>query len=134
MYSGFKMAFCKTLKRTVHILVGIIIGFLLTSEFRSLNYENFKRDIIFQLCSYQNAGQRIASNDRPEDTSDIGRAFSLINNVTALHAKSDRRRSLLLVGVMTAKQFLDSRALTILKTWAQDLNGHIIFFSSANSK
>ena len=52
------MACCKTLKRTVHITIGIIIGFLVTSQtFRSLNYENFKRDIIFQLCSYRNSNQ-----------------------------------------------------------------------------
>ena len=127
------MAFCKTLKRTIHITIGIIIGFLITSEFRSLNYENFKKDIIFQLCSYQNAKQNVDeySSSSWED-SDLTRSFSVVRNLVDLNEPG--KQNLLLIGVMTAKQFIDTRALTIYQTWAQNLGGHIIFFSSANSR
>lgn len=37
-------------------------------------------------------------------------------------------KNLLLVGVMTAQRFLDSRALEIWRTWAQHVPGRVIFF------
>ena len=131
------MLFCKTLKRTIHIFVGMIIGFLITSQFGSLNYENFKKGVFFQLCSYQiNAKQYINPNQYESKNGNNfinKRTFSVIQNLSHLN-NSTKVRKLLLIGVLTAKQFIDSRALTIYKTWAKDVDGHIIFFSSENSR
>src|SRR5699024_6330235 len=87
-----KMVFCKTIKRTIHICIGIILGFLVTSEFRSLNYENFKRDIImFQLCSYQSAKpapksiESYFSSSSWADGQDLKRTLSVIPNLTDMH-------------------------------------------------
>ncbi|KAH9400958.1 Chondroitin sulfate synthase 1 [Tyrophagus putrescentiae] len=135
------MACCKTLKRTVHITIGIIIGFLVTSQtFRSLNYENFKRDIIFQLCSYRNSNQNqnidsaksnhhdSSSNSTPDQQPSTRRSW-IDNKKKQLPG----HRELLLIGVMTAQPFLSTRALTIHQTWAAKMGGHLIFFSSGNS-
>ncbi|XP_061720012.1 chondroitin sulfate synthase 1 [Cydia pomonella] len=43
-------------------------------------------------------------------------------------------RSLVFVGVMTAEQYLNSRAKAVMETWAQDLPGRIAFFSSEVSR
>lgn len=43
-------------------------------------------------------------------------------------------RTLLFVGVMTAEQYLDSRAKAVFDTWGQELPGRIAFFSSEVSR
>ncbi|CAK1541983.1 unnamed protein product [Leptosia nina] len=43
-------------------------------------------------------------------------------------------RTLLFVGVMTAEQYLGTRAKAVYDTWAQDLPGRIAFFSSEVSR
>ncbi|XP_023945613.2 chondroitin sulfate synthase 1 [Bicyclus anynana] len=43
-------------------------------------------------------------------------------------------RTLVFVGVMTAEQYLTSRARAVYETWAQDLPGRIAFFSSEVSR
>ncbi|XP_063830166.1 chondroitin sulfate synthase 1 [Ostrinia nubilalis] len=43
-------------------------------------------------------------------------------------------RTLVFVGVMTAEQYLDTRAKAVYETWAQDLPGRIAFFSSEVSR
>ena len=39
-----------------------------------------------------------------------------------------------LIGVMTAAQFVDNRAKAVWRTWAQQINGEVIFFSSEGSE
>ncbi|XP_072938408.1 chondroitin sulfate synthase 1-like [Epargyreus clarus] len=43
-------------------------------------------------------------------------------------------RTLVFVGVMTAEQYLDTRAKAVFNTWAQDLPGRLAFFSSEVSR
>ncbi|CAH1637146.1 unnamed protein product [Spodoptera littoralis] len=43
-------------------------------------------------------------------------------------------RTLVFVGVMTAEQYLGSRAKAVYETWSQDLPGRIAFFSSEVSR
>ena len=45
-----------------------------------------------------------------------------------------KRKKLIFVGVMTAEKFLDTRAKAVYETWAQDLPGTLMFFSSSSSK
>lgn len=43
-------------------------------------------------------------------------------------------KKLILVGVMTAKQFLETRALQIWQTWARNMPGEVIFFVSERTE
>ncbi|CAK5064836.1 unnamed protein product [Meloidogyne enterolobii] len=43
-------------------------------------------------------------------------------------------KKLILVGVMTAKQFLETRALQIWQTWARNIPGEVIFFVSERTE
>ncbi|XP_049871595.1 chondroitin sulfate synthase 1 [Pectinophora gossypiella] len=47
---------------------------------------------------------------------------------------SNSNRTLLFVGVMTAEQYLQTRAKAVFETWGQDLPGRIAFFSSEVSR
>lgn len=47
---------------------------------------------------------------------------------------SNSNRTLLFVGVMTAEQYLETRAKAVYETWGQDLPGRIAFFSSEVSR
>ncbi len=42
-------------------------------------------------------------------------------------------KKLLLVGVMTAKQYLSTRAVAAYETWAKSVPGDVIFFTSENT-
>lgn len=128
-----KFVLYKILKRFFQILIGILIGFLLASEFRSINYENFKSGFLNQLCSYKSYQESVAFDVKALfSNNDLTNTYLTVKNLTSqLH---QNRRHLLLIGVMTAKKFLKSRAEVIYKTWGQDLKGHIIFFSSQNVK
>lgn len=43
-------------------------------------------------------------------------------------------KGFLLVGIMTAKKYLDSRVVAAYQTWARSINGKVIFFSSEGSE
>lgn len=131
MKNHIKFSVCKILKRLIQIFLGFLIGYLFASEFRSINYEHFKNDILHQLCSYKSF-EEAQTNTAPFGNTDLSNAFVVVKNLT--DNLDHNKRRLLLVGVMTAKKFLDSRAETIFKTWGQDLQGNIIFFSSSNIK
>ncbi|XP_018318487.1 chondroitin sulfate synthase 1 [Agrilus planipennis] len=47
--------------------------------------------------------------------------------------ESSSNNGLLFVGVMTAEQYLETRAKTVYETWASRVPGKIMFFSSENS-
>lgn len=58
--------------------------------------------------------------------------FTLLQvNQTNYPENSDR--NLLFVGVMTAHQYLDTRAVAVHETWGQQVPGNIAFFTSENS-
>ncbi|KAL1236882.1 Chondroitin sulfate synthase [Trichinella pseudospiralis] len=44
-----------------------------------------------------------------------------------------KRRQLLFVGVMTAEKYLNTRAITIMQTWAEHLRGRVQFFVGDNA-
>ncbi|KAL7078846.1 hypothetical protein ACQ4LE_002769 [Meloidogyne hapla] len=47
---------------------------------------------------------------------------------------NSNNKQLILVGIMTAKQFLETRALQIWKTWAKNIPGEVIFFVSEKTE
>lgn len=58
--------------------------------------------------------------------------FEIIN-LTAEESPSNSQRTLVFVGVMTSKDFLDSRAKAVYNTWGKLVPGRIAFFSSEGS-
>lgn len=50
------------------------------------------------------------------------------------HQKSPPKKGLIFVGIMTAQKYIDTRAITIYKTWAQTFPGQIVFFVGADTK
>lgn len=44
------------------------------------------------------------------------------------------RKNLILIGVMTAQKYLDTRAVAVYRTWARDLPGHVVFFTCASAR
>ena len=119
----------KTLRGVLPVLLGIIIGFVVTSHFRTINYETFKKDIVDQLCSYRNLYQNGLPPGHTAITKDLSRTYQSVVNLTS-QPKSQRK--LLLVGVMTTKNFMDTRAMSIFETWGKDLQGNPLFFTSSN--
>ncbi|CRK90556.1 CLUMA_CG004259, isoform B [Clunio marinus] len=56
-----------------------------------------------------------------------------IINLTAEETPSNSQRTLVFVGVMTSKDFLESRAKAVYNTWGKLVPGRIAFFSSEGS-
>ncbi|XP_045513002.1 chondroitin sulfate synthase 1 [Pieris brassicae] len=54
--------------------------------------------------------------------------------LTAEETIQNSNRTLVFVGVMTAEQYLNTRAKAVYDTWAQDLPGRLAFFSSEVSR
>lgn len=54
-------------------------------------------------------------------------------NVTADESPANSQRTLVFVGVMTSKDFLESRAKAVYNTWGKLVPGRIAFFSSEGS-
>jgi len=44
-----------------------------------------------------------------------------------------QKKQLILIAVMTSKEFLTTRAPTVMRTWAEKVPGQVIFFSSEGS-
>ena len=63
--------------------------------------------------------------------------YLLGNDINALtetgQTKSDPQGDLMLVGVLTAKEFVNTRVTAIYETWAKSIHGKVIFFSGENS-
>jgi hypothetical protein len=54
-------------------------------------------------------------------------------NLTAEESPSNSQRTLVFVGVMTSKDFLETRAKAVYNTWGKLVPGRIAFFSSEGS-
>ncbi|XP_050293932.1 chondroitin sulfate synthase 1 [Anthonomus grandis grandis] len=95
-------------KKVLKILLGIIIGVLCSQLFA--NTEHF--------C----APHFVVKSEK------------LVDDVDLVAGKSTpRSKNLLFVGVMTAEQFLPTRAKAVWNTWGQEVPGKMLIFSSENS-
>ncbi|XP_034833325.1 chondroitin sulfate synthase 1 [Maniola hyperantus] len=102
----------------MHLVAGIVAG-VTFGVFLKLCLRPSSRTSI-QACP--NAAKYVA----PDPISIVGlRADETLFN---------SNRTLVFVGVMTAEQYLTSRARAVYETWAQDLPGKIAFFSSEVSR
>ncbi|XP_054159203.1 chondroitin sulfate synthase 1-like [Oppia nitens] len=102
----------------VQFLSGIVIGFTICSQMTTFRYHWTESP----FCS--------GNQNRYQLDDKIAELDQLVDSI---NKKSDGQ-NLVLIGVMTAEKYLDTRALSIYQTWAQNLKGRIIFFSSSSSR
>ncbi|KAI6182876.1 Hexosyltransferase [Aphelenchoides bicaudatus] len=57
-----------------------------------------------------------------------GRAFSPITMNSRPSSEPSNNKQLLLVGIMTAAKYIDTRAIDVWRTWAQKIPGKVLFF------
>ena len=121
----------KTAKRSCQILFGITIGFILATKLQ-LNYETIRDGVLQRFCHPEFTIPHEISFEKSLQT--IQNLYDNFNKHDSDRENPQEKQKLLLIGIMTAKKFLNSRSLAILDTWAQDLDGDIVFFSSSGSR
>jgi chondroitin sulfate synthase len=57
--------------------------------------------------------------------------FLLVSSINL--PRVSQKKQLILIAVMTSKEFLTTRAPTVMRTWAEKVPGQVIFFSSEGS-
>ena len=100
------------------LLVSTIIGFQLGLSFLC----NVKRCLIDENSSI------LDSSVLSKNISRIHPAIASVNV-----PRSSKKKQLILIAVMTSKEFLMTRAPTVARTWASKVPGQVIFFSSEGS-
>lgn len=115
------------------ILIGIISGILLASWSR---YRFFSCRLSPRTCCnfrrlHNDPLQATASQFFASSTSSSSR-----QSQDQQHVGEEERsgKKFILVGVMTAEKYLNTRATAAYKTWARSINGEVIFFSGESSE
>lgn len=107
----------------IGILFGIISGMLLASwsgyRFITCGLSHGRCCILGQL-----------SND-PVKVMDTSQPYA---STSCQQTVRKSTKNFILIGVMTAKKYLNTRAIAAYKTWARSINGEVIFFSSETSQ
>ncbi|CAI9717327.1 chondroitin sulfate synthase 1-like [Octopus vulgaris] len=112
----------------IGILFGIISGMLLASwsgyRFITCGLSHGRCCILGQL-----------SND-PVQVTDTSQPYASTSCQQTQEPQNVRKstKNFILIGVMTAKKYLNTRAIAAYKTWARSINGEVIFFSSETSQ
>ncbi|KAK9506599.1 hypothetical protein O3M35_008500 [Rhynocoris fuscipes] len=123
MYNGRRRRYLQSVASLAPTFsLGLILGLLIFSKWPSINQEDYveKKCITkFNLNDFSWRQQSYKDQYSNQHTSAVQR-----NNIT---------KSLLFVGVMTAKKYLPTRATAVYETWGKDVPGNIEFFSSEDS-
>ncbi|XP_045501289.1 chondroitin sulfate synthase 1 [Colias croceus] len=103
----------------MHLVAGVVAGVTL--------------GVFLKLCL------RTSSRTSIETCPDAAKLYVPPDPLAVIGLTSDEtiqnsNRTLVFVGVMTAEQYLNTRAKAVFETWAQDLPGRIAFFSSEVSR
>ncbi|CAG4935993.1 unnamed protein product [Colias eurytheme] len=103
----------------MHLVAGVVAGVTL--------------GVFLKLCL------RTSSRTSIETCPDAAKLYVPPDPLAVIGLTSDEtiqnsNRTLVFVGVMTAEQYLNTRAKAVYETWAQDLPGRIAFFSSEVSR
>ena len=115
------------------ILIGIIGGMLLASWSRyrffscglspgtCCNFRRLHNDPLQATASQFFASSTSSSSRQTQDQQHVGE-------------EERPTKNFILVGVMTAEKYLNTRAMAAYKTWARSINGEVIFFSGEASE
>ena len=100
------------------LLVSVAVGF----QLGLVCLCNIKRFITNNLSLEQNSDDLYISNRANS---------SIISPINLPHISL--KKQLILIAIMTSKDFLTTRAPTVMRTWARKVPGEVIFFSSEDS-
>ncbi|CAF2883635.1 unnamed protein product [Rotaria sp. Silwood2] len=102
----------------IFLLISTVIGFQSGLVFLC----NVKRCITDDLSS-QHESNNLVNNNRTNSL--------LVASINL--PRVSKKKQLILIAVMTSKDFLTTRAPTVMRTWAEKVPGQVIFFSSEGS-
>ncbi|XP_043916251.1 chondroitin sulfate synthase 3-like [Protopterus annectens] len=145
----------KSRQPCMSVVIGLVLGFTAASWLvvpRVVEINGKKRNS--NLCSYYSnvagvgklgdLGDSMSSStarqtngppaSQEETEDDDGSRYRTSNGSGDGTAPTPRTRNFLYVGVMTAKKYLDSRAVAVYRTWASSIPGKVEFFSSEGSE
>lgn len=105
----------------LRFLLGLVIGCWITGQFRALRFTDAPR-----RASCPDIFVSEQSSRQYTTVSDLKRRWD-VRNVSV-------DSNLLFVGIMTAQKYLDTRALSIHRTWGKEVAGRYAFFSSSSSR
>lgn len=129
-------------RRLTHVLVGIILGIFVGYAFGGGSYDRLR---LYAGCG---VGDSISgfehgrSGLRPlqsvqrssaSDTDYTAEDVSMVNGTKSSGGNVEPPESLLFVGVMTANRYLATRAAAVHRTWARQVPGRVVFYSSETS-
>ncbi|CAF1287766.1 unnamed protein product [Adineta steineri] len=100
------------------LLISVVVGFQLGLMF---------------LCNIKRCLMNDSNISQDSDTSNINQKNSISISPINIPRVSEKKQ-LILIAVMTSKEFLTTRAPTVMRTWAKKVPGDVIFFSSEGSK
>src|SRR6218665_3284745 len=113
-----------------HVSVGFMIGFLLSTVYRNAAQRYSTKHCPLFLSRHSSNRSTPVFCESCQGSSSIARTESLI----AERNKFFTDMNLVLVAVMTAKEFLKTRVVAVHNTWAKSIPGEVIFFSSEGSE
>ncbi|CAF1475031.1 unnamed protein product [Rotaria magnacalcarata] len=103
----------------IFLLISTVIGF----QSGLVILCNIKRCITDDVSSQQESNNLLNNNSRTNSL-----LVASVNLPRVL-----KKKQLILIAVMTSKDFLTTRAPTVMRTWAEQVPGQVIFFSSEGS-
>src|SRR6218665_1547838 len=113
-----------------HVSVGFMIGLLLSTVYRNAAQRYSTKHCPLFLSRHSSNRSTPVFCESCQGSSSIARTESLI----AERNKFYTDMNLVLVAVMTAKEFLKTRVVAVHNTWAKSIPGEVIFFSSEGSE
>ncbi|CAF3449858.1 unnamed protein product [Rotaria sp. Silwood1] len=103
----------------IFLLISTVIGF----QSGLVLLCNVKRCITDDLSSQHESNNLLNNNNRTNPL--------LVASINL--PRVSKKKQLILIAVMTSKDFLTTRAPTVMRTWADKVPGQVIFFSSEGS-
>jgi chondroitin sulfate synthase len=139
------MGFRWVRRGVIPFVVGITIGFSLSLILRlTANSCRFKKHLpssesVLPIYSFLSSTIDQAYGQEPHQivnlvNSEDSKLESQTNTISAFldHAEANDQ-NLVLVGVMTARKYIHSRAVGVFETWGQTLPGKVIFFTGGSA-
>ncbi|CAF0887659.1 unnamed protein product [Rotaria sordida] len=106
----------------IFLLISTVIGF----QSGLVLLCNVKRCITDDLSSQHESNNLFNNNNNNNRTNSL-----LVASINL--PRVSKKKQLILIAVMTSKDFLTTRAPTVMRTWAEKVPGQVIFFSSEGS-
>lgn len=115
----------------IGLILGLVLGYLIGSVFRF----TFLPCVRFIFLEHHLTDLPFIDESSPDERSLLERGIhNTLHNTKYGNANITTDTNLVLIGVMTAKTFLDSRVISCHETWATSIPGKVIFFSSEGSE